>query len=286
MELTVVVQNLGLGGLRSSSGDPEDRWPALAERIRGAGAPDLVLLQEACGWSEYGHRQLARAMDDLDLDAMPIPPSGSGIVPILLYRRETVGRWKIWNTDFADQSLHGFGVACFDVGLPAPLAVVSCHLDPFVADRARDEAKLIATRAYRYGPYALIGGDLNYPPAHPSSPAPDYATMRPYNIAARTRLPSEAGAPLVPDRRVTEMLAYAGYTDAAWHRYQQCGNRDLLRATGTDDRIDAVWVSHPLREAITDYRLLDSPAGASDHHGLAVRLDLTRAATDNVWDYR
>ncbi|WP_328698564.1 hypothetical protein [Streptomyces sp. NBC_00342] len=47
MELTVVVQNLGNGGLRSGSGDPEERWPQLVERIRSAGAADLVLLQEA-----------------------------------------------------------------------------------------------------------------------------------------------------------------------------------------------------------------------------------------------
>ncbi|MFI6731072.1 hypothetical protein NRF20_00420 [Streptomyces sp. R-74717] len=37
-------------------------------------------------------------MRDLDLDAMPIPPSRSGIPPTLLYRRETLGRWTHWNT--------------------------------------------------------------------------------------------------------------------------------------------------------------------------------------------
>ncbi|MER6500183.1 endonuclease/exonuclease/phosphatase family protein [Streptomyces sp. NPDC001455] len=285
-ELTIVVQNLGHGGLRNGAGDPENRWPRLAERILSVGEPDLVLVQEAVEWSAYGHRQLGIAMRDLDLDAVPIPPSSSGYVPTLLYRRETVGRWTHWNTDFAQETLHGFGVAVFDVGLPAPLAVVSAHLNPFVADKARDEAKLLATRALRYGPYGIVAGDLNYPPADPASPAPDYGAMLPYNRSARTRLPSEAGGQLVPDRRVTETLAYTGFVDAAWKLCTERGDERLLRRTATDDRIDQLWASAPLRETIVDYAVLDTPQGASDHHGLVVRLDLDRAATDNVWEYR
>ncbi|MEU3565413.1 endonuclease/exonuclease/phosphatase family protein [Kitasatospora sp. NPDC006786] len=306
MELLVVVQNLGQGGLRDGSGAPEDRWPLLAERILTAGGPaappDLVLLQEAVDWGRYGHRQLALAMRDLDMDALPLPPSGSGYPTALLYRRETVGRWLNWNVDFAHRTLHGFGVATFDVGLPAPLAVASVHLDPFSPDSARAEAKLAATRALRYGPYGMVCGDINYPPASPDSPEPDYAAMRPYNRSARTllpsqartALPSQAGALLtevgpaaaVPDRRVAETLAHTGYVDAAWHLYQQNRDPELLRRTSTDDRIDQAWVSAPLAPAVTGYRVLDAPAGASDHHGLAVHLDLARAATDDVWEYR
>ncbi|MFB7852369.1 hypothetical protein ACFC34_35880 [Streptomyces sp. NPDC056053] len=62
----------------------------------------------------------------------------------------------------------------------------------------------------------------------------------------------------------------------------------LLRRTATDDRIDQLWVSAPLRDTVVDYALLDTPDGASDHHGLVVRLDLDQAATDNdsMWEYR
>ncbi|WP_188300601.1 hypothetical protein [Streptomyces sp. CBMA156] len=43
----------------------------------------------------------------------------------------------------------------------------------------------------------------------------------------------------------------------------------------------------PCRQTGTGgYRLLDTPTDASDHHGLAVRLDLSLAATDDVWEYR
>lgn len=286
MELTVVVQNLGQGGLRNGAGDPEDRWPQLVERIRSVGEPDLVLVQEAVDWDKYGHRQLGRAMRDLDMDALPIPPSGTGYPPALLYRRETLGRWQYWNTDYTRETLHGFGVAVFDVGLPAPLAIVSAHLNPFVADKARDEAKLIATRALRYGPYGIVAGDMNYPPADPAHPVPDYAAMRPYNRSARTRLPSEVDGQLVPERRVTETLAYTGFVDAAWELYEQRGEKELLRKTGSDDRIDQLWVSAPLRETIVDYAVLDTPEGASDHDGFVVRLNLGQAATDNVWEYK
>ncbi|MFF4534116.1 endonuclease/exonuclease/phosphatase family protein [Streptomyces sp. NPDC001407] len=286
MELTVVVQNLGHGGLRNGSGDPEDRWPLLAERIRSAGPADLVLVQEAVDWDRYGHRQLGRAMRDLDMDATPLPPSSSGYRPALLYRKETVGRWLHWNPDFSHKTTHGFGVAVFDVGLPAPLSVVSVHLDPHDADIARSEAKYVATRGYRYGPYALIAGDINYPPASPDHPQPAYEEMRPYNRAARTRLPSEVDGRLVPERRVAEKLEQSGYVDAAWHLFQESGDKQLLARTGTDDRIDQAWVSTPLRDTITEYRLLDSPAGASDHKGFVLRLDLSKAATDDVWAYR
>lgn len=237
-------------------------------------------------WQRYGHRHLAQAMDDLDLDAMPLPPSGSGYSPALLYRRETMGRWKYWNTDFSDQTVHGFGVAAFDVGLPVPLAVVSAHVNPFAAGKGRDDASLIVSRAYRYGPYAIVGGDINYPPAHRSSPVPDYAAMRPYNRSARTRLPSEAGGQVIPERRIAETLDHGGFIDVAWKLYQESGDTRLLRRTATDDRVDQVWVSTPLSECIVDYRVLDEPEGASDHLGLLVRLDLGRADTSNAWAYR
>ncbi|MGI5526823.1 hypothetical protein ACQEVX_05150 [Streptomyces syringium] len=287
MRLSVVVQNTALGALRDAWGNPEDRWPLIVQRIESiAEPPDLVLFQEAADWEKYGHRQLASAMQDLDMDAMPIPPSSSGLPPVLLYRKETVGRWQNWLTDFSQETLHGFGVATFDVGLPKELSVISAHLNPFSADKARAEAKLLATRAYRYGPYGIIAGDINYPPAAPEHPAPDYESMRPYNRSARTRLPSESGGTVVPDRRVTEMLTYSGFVDAAWHLYKKTGDKELLRRTGSDDRIDQLWVTAPLAEAITEYRLLDDPADASDHAGLMVRLDLSKADTDNPWEYR
>ena len=93
MILSFVSQNLLYGGLRDDSGESEDRWPQLLKRITCIDdKPDFVLVQEAEGWDRYGHKALARAMKDLAMDSMPLPPSSSGNLPGLLYRPETVGR--------------------------------------------------------------------------------------------------------------------------------------------------------------------------------------------------
>jgi hypothetical protein len=289
MDITVVVQNVGTGALHDGDGVPQDRWPALAQRINAAAERvDAVLLCEVSGWHLYGHRQLARAMRDLDLDALPLAPTRSGLGTAVFYRPQTLGRWARWNTDFAGETLHGFGVAGFEIpGLSAPLCLVPMHLTPFDADAAVSEANLIATRGFKYGPYALLGGDVNYPPADPGNPEPDFVQMRPYNLASRTLLDQQQadGRP-VPDRRVARTLRHNGYVDAAWHLYQRTGDAQLLRRTATDDRIDQIWVSAPLASAIHGYRVLDAPPGASDHDGLVLHLETDLIDTREPWTYR
>ncbi|MFI9041751.1 hypothetical protein [Streptomyces sp. NPDC053726] len=73
MQLTIAVQNLGHGGLKDGDGNPEDRWPLLAERINAAAdRVDVVMVSEAVDWHSYGHKQLARAIRDLDMDAVAL----------------------------------------------------------------------------------------------------------------------------------------------------------------------------------------------------------------------
>ncbi|GHE14687.1 endonuclease/exonuclease/phosphatase family protein [Streptomyces alanosinicus] len=291
MQLTIVVQNLGHGGLKDGDGNPEDRWPQLSERINSAAdRVDVVMLCEVVDWHLYGHKQLARALEDLDLDAAPLAPSRSGYGTALLYRREVLGRWRRHNPDFGTEALHGLAVTSFDIpGLPAPLSFLPLHFTPFSAEQALIEANYAATRGYRYGPYAVLAGDVNYPPAASSHPLPDYAEMRPYNVGSRTLLPrGDMIAPLdlEPDRRVTGKLAHNGYVDVAWHLFEQTKDQALLEPTATDDRIDQVWVSGPLAPAVSGYRRLDQPAGASDHDGLAFQLDTDAIDTDRPWAYR
>jgi hypothetical protein len=59
--IRVVVQNVNQGGLTDGNGHPEGRWPLLAERINAV-APDVLLLNEARGWTANGYRQLGRAL--------------------------------------------------------------------------------------------------------------------------------------------------------------------------------------------------------------------------------
>ncbi|WP_432982898.1 endonuclease/exonuclease/phosphatase family protein [Dactylosporangium sp. CA-233914] len=286
MRIRVVVQNLCRGGLRDGDGNPQDRWPALAARIRAA-QPDVLLLNEANEWDLHGHRQLGRAMADLDLDVAPLPPSKSGCRSAILYRTATLGRWTHTSFDLAQETTHGFVVTAFTVpGLPAPLTFAAGHLDPYSGDRAIYEAKLLATRAYRYGPFAVVGGDMNYPPE--AGPDPDYSRMRPYNLAARTLLhdPADTDADIQPDRRSAWMLRKAGYHDVAWHLSQRLGDETLLRRTASDDRIDRIHVTGPLADAVSNYQVLEEPADASDHHGIAADLDTDVIDHTNLWTYR
>lgn len=102
--------------------------------------------------------------------------------------------------------------------------------------------------------------------------------MKPYNMASRTLRPDgdiTGGHQPEPDRRVARKLAQNDFVDVAWHLFEQGGGTDasLLAPTGTDDRIDQAWVSRSLADAISDYRLLDTPEAASGHHGLVFRID-------------
>lgn len=285
MLLTLMSQNLQFGGLRGSEGKSEDRWSLLLERIKSVTpAVDLLLIEEATGWGTFGHKQLAQAMSDLDMDALPLAPTSSGNGVGLLYRRDTVGRWQRWNTDYAQQTIHGFGVASFDVGLPSLLSIVPVHLSPFGSDKALEEIGLITNRAYRYGPFAVLGGDLNYAPAQ--GPEPNYDEMKPYNFAMRTMLddPGEGESP-TPDRRIGWKLAQAGFVDAAYYLYTKTDDRRFLDFTCTQDRIDQFWVTKPLANAIKDYWIVDAPEAASDHKGIVLQIDTELIDATTTWSY-
>jgi hypothetical protein len=181
MTLTIAVQNLKSGALIDGDGRPQDRWPALVERLAAASPVDLLLLCETGGWDQYSHRQLWRACNDLGLDTAPLARARSGNGTALLYRRETVGRPVAFNAEYTSELLHGLATTSFDVGLPAPLTIAPVHFTPFSADQALIEAGIAASNAYKHGPFAVLAGDINYPPASNASPPPDYAAMRPYN---------------------------------------------------------------------------------------------------------
>ena len=285
MRIRVVAQNLDYGALRDGDGNPEDRWPQLAARINAV-RPDILLLNEVVGWDAHQHKQLGRAMNDLDLDAVPLPPSTSGYRSAILYRAATLGRWQRAGGDDAKKTTHGFVIASFEVGLPMPLTVAAAHLDPETGDKAIVEAKAVATRAYRFGPFAVLGGDMNFAPE--DGPLPDFSEMRPYNVAARTLLedPADIDAQRRPDRRSAWMLRKCGYLDVAWELFQATGDEQLLQRTASDDRLDRIHVAQAFGKAISNYQRLDWPAGASPHDGVAVDIDTDAADRSNLWTYR
>jgi len=295
--LKTVVQNVSRGGVKDSSGRPQDRWPLLFDRLEPE-EPDLVLIQEAEDFADDGHRLMIDVEQRLDMEGL-LPRSASGLGPAVFYRRSTLGRRIFWNDDYGVQETHhGYGIAGFNIpGLPSPLGVGSAHLTPYDDDKALAEAGFVGTRTYRAGgPYCMVGMDANYPPQ--AGPEPDYSEMRPYNMGSRTLLrdPAANEAP-GPDRRIAWKLHANGLRDVAWELYRQSGDEELLTRTATDDRIDQLWVSAALVPAIVpgSYRLLDDPetprypggpTKASDHRGLVVIIDTDLIDTQNPWSYR
>ncbi len=288
MILTFVSQNLLFGGLRDGNGNPEDRWPELRKRIeRAKPAADFLLVQEAWGWNLHGHKQLARARNDLDMAALPLAPTASGNGTGMLYRPETVGHWQRWNTDHSQLTVNGFGVAAFEVGLPEQLAIMSVHLDVFGADRALNEIEVIINRAYRYGSLAVLGGDFNYTSSR--GPQPDYKGASSYEVQRRVTLTNpEGNQPLEPDRRVGWKLEQAGFVDVAYSLFEKTRDNKLLETTvsNPDDRFDQFWVSKPVAPAITAYGVMDTPKDASDHKGIWFQLDTKLIKKSGPLPYR
>jgi hypothetical protein len=284
MRLTFIAQNLKFGGFWGDDGEHQDRWPELLKRFKSVlTPPDFLLLTEARDWEKQGHGPLAQAMHDLDMDALPLAPSKSGQHAALLYRRETVGRWKHWNTAYTQEVTQSFGVAAFDVGLPALISVLPVHLTPFGKDKALEEAALISSRAYRHGPLAIIGGDINYSPAH--GPEPNFEKMRPYHYSSRTIISNDPNEPLKTDRRVGLTFQRAGFIDVAWHMYKKTGNDKYLSNTGPEDRVDQFWVTKPLANGIVDYWLINNPESATDHAGIGFILDTDLVGDIADWQY-
>jgi len=289
MILTFVSQNLLFGGLRDGDGNLDDRWSLLRQRINSVEPKaDFLFLQETWGWEDYGHKSLVRARNDLDMESMPLPYSPDNNATGLLYQQQTVGRWQNWSTEHGELLQHGFGVAGFEVGLSSLLSVMSVHLDAFGSDRALLEIEVVANRAYKNGPFAVLGGDFNYTASRSPNPNYDYDDIPPYNVQGRTMLsdPTKKET-LLPDRRIGWKLERADMVDVAYYMFEKTQDKKFLETTANDppDRIDQFWVSRPLASAITNYWVVGEPKKASDHKGIAFQLDTALIGKPDNWHY-
>lgn len=266
MKLTIALQNLQHGG--------QDRWPLLRERFRAA-RPGVLLLNEALGWLADDEELLRRAEDDLGMTALrPLPPARSGHHVVIMYAPDALPAPADYNVDFADQFEHGVGVAAWDVGLPRKLSVCTTHLSPFSSLRGLAEAQEARWTALRYGDrqkddhyYGVIGADFNAPPLF--KPVADVSRMNVIDRANRFR---DAEC-TVPNTDIAEAFARAGFVDTSQILHERTRDERYLKRTGKSDRIDWMLVTERLRPAVTGGALLDTPAGAADHHGVLIRID-------------
>ncbi|WP_261568243.1 endonuclease/exonuclease/phosphatase family protein [Frankia gtarii] len=257
-----------LVSLNLRRGAPGRHWPALAELLQEV-EPDIVCLQEANGWGDDLIR-LCAAEADLGMRGV-LAPSGSGFHTALLYRP---GRARLvrWETRYAQQTLHGFGIGVLELpGIETPLAVVSAHLTPYSAAAAAQEAQVIASRLRRASPLGVLAGDVNYPGL--GDPTPDWSRVPDHDRVARCLPRDSDTVPWRANPLVGATLRTAGLCDVAAHLADSTGDATLRAPTSRGGmRVDQVHITRGAQA--TGYRLLDT-AEHSDHQGLVVNLDLS-----------
>lgn len=269
MIIKFLAQNIKRGGHLDDNNRPEERWDKIVERIC-AEKPDFLLLSEVVGWDRDGYHDLAQAIQDFGMSAMPIAPSSNDYPTLLMYRPETVGQWKRWNPGFADQTVHGFGVSTFDVGLPDWLSVVPVHIGPFSAEQVLSDTGIVAGRGYRYGRFAVLGGDFNTPAARDVIANP---RSTPANF--QWRYNSDG----LPNRLPAQKMIQADYVDVADYLFEKTGDQELIAETAQGSgRIDRFYVTYPMRNAVLGYkRLFDQ--SVSDHAGIVLTVDTEKIDT-------
>jgi endonuclease/exonuclease/phosphatase family metal-dependent hydrolase len=284
MQLAIMSVNTQYGGWQGSDGRPQTRWPGLVDVITGV-RPHILLLQEAHGW-QVDPRQQANAEADLGMRAL-VAPSRSGGHTAVMYDTRVL-RWQQFETKYAGETHHGFGVAVLDLlherGPGVPLTVISAHLHPYSARKAASEADLLAGRVHRYGGMGLIGGDINHVP--PGDPEPDWTTVPPYNRSSRCRRRADLDDPWRANTIVGETLRDADLVDVAAHLADTTGDTRYRAPTARQGgvRADQIWITPNLLPALTGYRQITTKP-FSDHDAIVVTLDTTHLhhVSDREW---
>ncbi|MFD0772307.1 endonuclease/exonuclease/phosphatase family protein [Streptomonospora algeriensis] len=264
-QIRIASQNLQHGGIQTGDGRPDDRWPTIAADLRTV-QPDIVCLQECHGWSDHLRAQVYRAEQDLGMRLAGLVRGRAVGGNAVFYRPDTMAQCG-WADAYAQETYTGLGIALFDVdGWSQRLAVASTHLTTTSAEAATDEAMRVADRITRYSAYGVMIGDINTHPLRDGGRAPDPATAKPLDRAARWDGDDQ------PDRRVAHRLHRAGLVDAADHLAQKSGDSRLYAPTGRGGiRVDQALVTSPLAAKLTTYERV---ATASDHTGIVIGIDL------------
>lgn len=304
-QIIVASQNMAYSGLHDAKGTIQPgRFTALLETVRDHSRdpatgqrPDVLLVQEVRAWARRrtDHRGrtrwAARAQKILGMHMVGICTSTTGGVAVLI-NPQTVGvvtrprTWRDvlrrkrggWDTRFTHHFHQGVGLAALRLpGLAQPVPVTSAHLNPYAAEAAVIEAKLLASRAHRLdGRLGITGGDVNYIPLDDGA-IPDPSTIPPYNRSSRWRFNDQGE--VVPNRAVAQAFALAGMVDVAPLIAERTHNPDLLCATGKGRcRVDQFWVTQHLAPAVVSYRVHHHPH--SDHSLISMTLDPSRLDID------
>lgn len=279
VELTVAYVNTAIGSMQ------EGRWAGQVAMLQDL-RPDLVGMSEADHLADpavVAEVETALAMQ------MTVGPPAPGRHRIAAAWRPDVLELAAVETTYVHLFHHGYVAPRFTLpGLPVPLAVIVCHLCPSSADRAAQEAQILAARAWRWDGLGMIIGDVNHCPVWVDRELeePDWSQVPPHNRSSRCLPRAGVDEPWVGDQIVGRRLAMADLTDIAAQQAVVTGDMSLLRPTGKTGRlrVDQAHVTPALAAAVTGYQVLDTGA-SSDHDGIAVTIDIERIDVDRLLPY-
>lgn len=271
--LRVVTFNTLFGAHGDAGLGAPERWDAQMAFLRGL-RPDVLALQECNFWELLGRRRLHQAVADLGMAAgflayANVTTTGHRFhSAILVSDRVTV------LAEDADRARYHHVLGWADLAVPGHpglrFEVRNLHLDPFdPRNRAREVAPLeVLADPHRH---AVVMGDLNA--IGTGFPEPDWGQMAPHLLNGHLRAPGESA---VADRGATELLARAGFVDAAVAVSQADVPTAAFGPGDVPRRQDLILTSPALAPAITDYQVHKQPVddGLSDHCAVSINIDL------------
>ncbi|TDD25593.1 hypothetical protein E1287_37195 [Actinomadura sp. KC06] len=200
----------------------------------------------------------------------------------MLMFRPDVLRWRQWETKYAYETHHGFGVGVFDITadpeVKVPLTALTGQLIPYSVQKAAIEAQVRIARLYRYGGMGAIGADINSQGVAHNDP--DWSAVPPYNRFARCHRRYGPDEPWLGNPLVAQTLNDGDLFDVAnlisARLDDPKADKELFAPTGHHGGIrnDQFWVTGNMLDAVLGYRRV--PTGkAGDHDGVVTTYETT-----------
>lgn len=255
----------------------ERRWIVAAQVIRRAD-PDILLIQEACGFDGDGYRLLFESEDDLGMRGLLAVAPRTGRHTAVFVRPGV----RLLRFD-ADSTHFRHAMARVTVAAPdfdRPVTVASIHLPRADSARRREEARLLAGLAASGG-YVIVGGDTNGAALGDPSSVPN---LLPSGRLWRSLSAGRATPTPMGDGEVLEYLRAAGFADAAAVLGEiarpTVPTAGFPAAERVPFRSDHLLLSPPLVTSLVGYRVIDDEDTntASDHLPIVIDLDPGRLA--------
>lgn len=268
----------------------EDRIELIIDTVLDE-SPDYLVVNEANAFVPDISGHMALLAETTDLAYAAAAPSGQDTFHVLLFSRK-----PFQYVQFLTPLVRA-GVFAIVDSVFGELTIVGTHLTPFTEDERLAEISSIL-KAVESHPRTILMGDLNALSPHDTY---EHLTWERMNSVQRDKFTT--------DRRLRfdtiEKIEAAGFVDTAVAR--GCNHlptsptaitHDIAHA---DTRLDYIFVSKSLAEAVVDYRVVRNPNTeiASDHYPVVAELKrahVTRPAlrrqtidqewVDFEWDFR